>query len=232
MIKKYIPTGKSILELGAGTGRLSAMLKDAGYQITAGDWNSDHFVPRNIVCHQVDCDDSAWLTRAFGTRKYDAIVCGDLIEHLKAPFQFIETISRFLTRENNGGCVFVTTPNIVSIASRVNILVNGNPISFGAGGLEMGHINPIFSNTMKIAFRAAALDCLDVIGVGKTSWLPEKSFKGFCLFCATLAGRALMPRVINAPVLLFVGRVSATDLCVAGRPIGTGKPGHYTSNSI
>ena len=231
-VKKYIPAGKTILELGAGTGRLSVMLKDAGYQITAGDWNSDQFVPKNIECHQVDCDDSAWLAREFGARRYDAIVCGDLIEHLKNPFRFIETISGFLTRENNGGYLFVTTPNILSPQSRSNLLVNGNPLSFGSGGLEMGHINPMFPNTMKIAFRSASLECLDVIGVGKAGWLGEKSYRGFCLSLITTAWRTMMRRVIHSPVLLFVGRVSASSMPLTGTPIGTGKPGHYSSNAV
>lgn len=227
-VKACVPPGGSILELGAGTGRLSVMFKEAGYDVTAGDWNSDQFVPKDIRCHRVDCDDREWLEREFGGRKYDAVVCGDLIEHLRNPFQFIGKVAEFLTSDKGGGNLFVTTPNILSPTSRINMLVNGNPISFGAGGLEMGHINPIFPNTMQIAFRCASLECLKVVGVGASPWLGEQSLRGFGLSLVTLLLRPVMRRATYAPVLLFIAKSAANRAITPDTPVGTGSKGHYS----
>lgn len=228
-VKRFLPQGGNILELGAGTGRLSALLKNAGYQIVAGDWNSDQFAARDIVCHHVDCDDPGWLENEFRDKTFDAVICGDLIEHLKNPFQFISTISTKLLKRSGNAYLLVTTPNILSPSSRVNILVNGNPNSFGAGSRKMGHINPMFPNTLTIAFECCSVECVEIMGVGGGRVLGEKSIRGFCQYLLSKMLCVLMRNVIHAPVLLFVGRLVPQVQSSEPSPVGTGTNGHYST---
>ena len=227
-VKRFLPQGGRILELGAGTGRLSAILQSAGYQIVAGDWNSDQFAARDIVCHHVDCDDPGWLESEFGDKTFDAVICGDLIEHLKNPFQFISTISTKLLKRNGSAYLFVTTPNILSPSSRVNILVNVNPNSFGVGSRKMGHINPMFPSTLK-CFECCFVECVRIVGIGVSRMLGEKSIRGFGQYLLSTTLRVLMRNVVHAPVLLFVGRSGPHAQSSEHSPVGTGTKGHYST---
>ena len=223
-VARHVPSGAAVLELGAGTGRLSRMLRDAGYRVVAGDWRDEAFVPRDIECRKVDCDDAGEVGRIFGGERYAAVVCGDLIEHLKNPFAFIQSVAGLLA-EN--GHVFVTTPNILSPTSRVNILVNGNANSFGPMGLEIGHINPLFPSVLNAAFRCAGLEPLECRGAGRVRRVEVHSFRGWSQWLLSVLLRFLMRKVVDAPVLLCVGRAAQTGGGFSGGPVGTGTGGCY-----
>jgi SAM-dependent methyltransferase len=230
VVTDYLKEGSSILELGAGPGRFSAMLQGVGYHVTAGDWNHESFRPKGIQCHHVDCDEPSSILKTFGDRSYDGIICGDLIEHLKNPFQFIATVSNLLkpsTQSNEGGYLFISTPNVVSPQSRVITLVNGNPASFGKGGREIGHINPIFPNSMETAFLCAGLECVERIGIGESTFFGERSFRGIMLCVLTVILRPIMRKVDGHAGILFIGkRVNERIDCVVNPP-GTGHANLY-----
>lgn len=234
-LRERLPRGGAVLELGAGNGRLSRMLKDAGYDVVAGDWNAESFGPEDIVCRKVDCDDPMWLQREFGGKKYDAVVCGDLIEHLENPFQFLRVVGGLVRASNDmgGGWLFVTTPNVVSPASRVNLLVLGNPSSFGVGGETMGHINPLFINTMRVAFKCAGFACVETRGVGHVARcaLGERSVRGIAQKTLACLLRPLMFGACPNPVMLFVGRHMTGAETSGSVPAGVGNVGCYVSGA-
>ena len=188
-ISQHVVSGSEVLELGAGAGALSQKLYEVGYKITAGDYNSESFIPEHIVCKQVNCDHGEFMLELFGSEKFDAVICGDLIEHLKTPWAFIESVNRLLKIQ---GIAFIATPNITSPSSRINLLVNGNPNGFGKGAIKMGHINPIFPATMTNMLDSSGFSLLDIIGVSREYVFREYSLKGIAQTLLTGFFRPLM----------------------------------------
>ena len=85
----------------------------------------------------------------YGNERFDVFVCIEAIEHLENPWFLVREANRVL---KPGGVFLVTTPNVLSIKSRVSYLVNGYPNYFHFGvnlepgrgeELPIGHINPV-----------------------------------------------------------------------------------------
>ena len=223
-VLQYVAPGAKVLELGAGAGALSQKLYDAGYKITAGDYNENSFVPQHIVCKHMDCDNAKLMVDLFGSEEYDAVVCGDLIEHLKTPWAFVESISRLLKRH---GIVFITTPNVTSPSSRINLLVNGNPNSFGKKAIEIGHISPIFPATMINMLESSGFSLLKVMGVSRVSIFRQYSVKGMAQALLTVLFRPLMRNVLaKHEIIMFVARKSST-ISEISTPPGVGSEGFF-----
>ena len=226
IISRHLTHGNnSILELGAGTGKLSQILFDAGHKITAGDWNAEHFCAVGPECLKVDCDDANQMNNLFGKEQYDAVVCGDLIEHLTSPYQFVKSCADLLSSD---GYLFITTPNILSPSSRVNIMVNGNPNGFGKQCLSMGHINPLFPIQLKYALENAGFGDVQIHGIGKKIFLREKTLRGFLQTTLALLIRPLMRNVFTEPCLLFIARKQKTIKNSPVGPRGIGNIDHYS----
>ncbi len=224
-LTKLVAPPADVLEFGAGLGRLSARLQNAGYNITAADWNTEMFLPSNITCHKIDCDDSSQIHSSWQERSFDAIICGDLIEHLKYPWQFIENCHHLL---KPGGHLLISTPYITSASSRINMLVQGNVNSFGPKSSTIGHISPIFPDHLYNMFMNTGFNHIQKKGIGTKSYLREKSLKGIIQLGLTFALRMFMRKTSNHPVLLTTGR--KIDIPQYNQlPLGVGTSDVYTS---
>jgi len=71
---------------------------------------------------------------------FDAIRAVEVIEHLENPWHFFREAKRILKK---GGFIVVTTPNILSPASRELFMKEGRFHWFKEHDDEFGHINPI-----------------------------------------------------------------------------------------
>ncbi len=86
---------------------------------------------------------------AYGDARFDAVAYIEAIEHLENPWLLVREANRVL---KPGGVFLVTTPNVLSIKSRMSYLLNGYPNYFffgvvpGPGSdeeLPIDHINPV-----------------------------------------------------------------------------------------
>jgi len=110
-----IPPGASILDVPCGGGALTARLTQMGFNVFAADIEpvqavlNDHF-------RFVDLNRQAvpWPDETF-----DVACSIEGIEHLENPHRFLREIHRVL---RPGGRLILTTPNIVSLRSRVRFL--------------------------------------------------------------------------------------------------------------
>lgn len=137
----------NILEIGSGAGAFISHLKteldqnNVNYNIEAGDIEPHQINDQNLgfKCNFLDAQAEFVLDK-----KYDIIISIELIEHIENPFHFIREISKNLT-EN--GVVLLTSPNILSLRSRVRFLLTGCSDYFrrpyNEYWLNMGHVNPI-----------------------------------------------------------------------------------------
>ena len=136
---------KRVLDLPCGTGALTQMLLERGVDVVSADLNPDAFVIQSRTSRRADLN----AKLPFKDGEFDAVACIEGIEHIENP--------HLLTREANrilrpGGMVYVSTPNVLSIRSRLSYLLRGYPDQFHymievdpASGVEksIAHINPI-----------------------------------------------------------------------------------------
>jgi 2-polyprenyl-3-methyl-5-hydroxy-6-metoxy-1,4-benzoquinol methylase len=104
------PRGR-LLEVGAGSGALAARLKQLGFQVSACDLFPQQFQADGIPFTVANASESL----PFPDGSFDAITCLETIEHLEDQFRFARECARLLAP---GGRLLMTTPNILSLASR------------------------------------------------------------------------------------------------------------------
>lgn len=137
----------SILEIGSGRGALSVAIRDAleeagiKYEIECGDIEPHQINDQKLgfECHYVDAQDKFNLNKS-----YDIGIVVELIEHIENPFHLIREFAGIL---KPGSLLIITSPNILSLGSRLRFFLTGcydyfrRP--FNEYWLNMGHVNPI-----------------------------------------------------------------------------------------
>jgi SAM-dependent methyltransferase len=113
-----------ILDVGAGHGAFTKKLHDIGYDISACDLFPEIFKFEKIECKKVD------ITKSFpyADDTFDLIIAIEVSEHILDHEVFFRELSRIL---KPNGQIYLSTPNILSLKSRVRFLFNGFYYSFG-----------------------------------------------------------------------------------------------------
>ena len=130
------PVGNGrILDVGAAHGYLSAVLKERGFQVTAIEANPVLAQEAAHYCDEVHVADlDGPLPPLAG--KFDFILYGDVLEHLKNPMDVLTNLDRSLAPE---GRVILSLPNIANIWVRLQLLV-GRFDYQGRGILDRTHL--------------------------------------------------------------------------------------------
>lgn len=130
------PARGMVLDAGAGQGAFSMLLRNRGFQVVAAGIKPQHF---GIPMDYVACDLDASLP--FLDHSLEGIVAIELIEHLESPLTFVRDCARCLVP---GGWLIISTPNILSLASKLSFAVRDVPICFGEREYSTnGHISPV-----------------------------------------------------------------------------------------
>lgn len=119
------PVTLKILDMGAGHGAFSQSLYKLGYQVEACDINPEEFEFDKIKCRKVD------ITNPFpyADNSFDLIIAIEVSEHIPDHEVFFRESSRIL---KPGGKLYITTPNLLSLKSRIRFLFSGFFLSFKA----------------------------------------------------------------------------------------------------
>jgi SAM-dependent methyltransferase len=134
-----------LLDVPTGEGAFAAHAKELGYEVSCGDIVPERFRVPGLTCDRVDLN-QRW---PYPSDKFDYVTSIEAIEHLENPWHMIREAARVLRM---GGKLFLSTPNILSIKSRVSILLNGYQNYFTAmvnhdpktnKELPVDHINPV-----------------------------------------------------------------------------------------
>lgn len=176
ILKMKLPEGAQIADLGAGSGALSARLADAGFDVTAVDFELDD-LPKNVRAVESDllADD---LRKRFRAQPFDAVVAAEVIEHLSDPLRFLEFCFESL---KPGGSVLITTPNISHPYSRLKFLINGRFLLFDEDAYwASGHQMPLSPWMLEQHLRRVGFDSLEYGFAGVLD------FTGFRRFVAAL----------------------------------------------
>jgi len=116
-------TAPLVLDVGAGAGALSTKLKAAGLNVTACDLDVDNFDVPGVKCLQVD-GAGIW---PYEDNSLDAVLAVEVLEHIDGHEPFFSEAARVL---KPGGKLLFTTPNMLSLKSRIRFLFTGTFYSY------------------------------------------------------------------------------------------------------
>jgi SAM-dependent methyltransferase len=109
----------SVLDAPAGTGAMSKILRDLGFEVTALEIDRDLFRVEGVGVVSADMNRGL----PFPDASFDHAVCVDGIEHLENPYFTVREFERVL---RPGGRLVFSTPNISAFRSRFRFLMTGH----------------------------------------------------------------------------------------------------------
>ena len=146
LLKDEACTGKRILDVGAGEGALTRKLLELGFETESCDFNPKRFKLASKSCRKVDLN----APLPYTDETFDFVACVEVIEHLQNPWFIISEFCRVLKKN---GKLLITTPNILSVTSRIKYSLDGDYPYFSTKAFrakpkdlyhQLGkHINPI-----------------------------------------------------------------------------------------
>jgi len=133
--------GKTLLDVGTGSGLLPHLARTKGYEVEGTDLSKhvSENVPEKagFPIHHGTLEDIQF------TRKYDIITMLHVLEHTNNP---VSTLQRCKELLNDGGYIVVVVPNYQSLDSRIkNLLSRLKLKSRPYKHLALGHHNYVFS---------------------------------------------------------------------------------------
>jgi 2-polyprenyl-3-methyl-5-hydroxy-6-metoxy-1,4-benzoquinol methylase len=156
--QSYLAPGSKILDLGCGTGALCLRLSDSGFSAAGCDGVSESFkLHGQVPFFSVDLNSN--FSEVFPD-KFDAITATEIIEHVENPRHFLRQCRNLL---NDGGKIFITTPNIDSPMARAFYVRTGNFWLFTDRLYHsVGHITPVSKWVLLKAMDEAGFQVLKV----------------------------------------------------------------------
>lgn len=121
-----LPRGANVLDVGTGSGALTARLMDNGFEVTACDRDGSDFrggssfVPWNL--------DESDIPVQLASQTFDGACAIEILEHVENPSSALRGLYRIV---RPGGIVIVSTPNLTHPRSRLKFFVRGAPAYFG-----------------------------------------------------------------------------------------------------
>ncbi len=188
MLGRHSPPPATVLDLGGGSGALTARLRDKGYTAALADLDPPASSPG--PCYTVDLNQPFDISN-FGGVLYDAVVASEVIEHLENPRGFIRAV-RGLLRE--GGVLLLTTPNVVDIDSRRLLLTRGELWLFRRGTLfSTGHLSILPYWLLQELFRTEGWT------IRETRFMGRKERTGWRRLAVPLVNALLLPLGFGIP---------------------------------
>lgn len=121
LLKKKLPAGARVLDLGAGQGALSLRLYDAGFDVVAFDLDPTDWIPRDIPCQRLDFDNE--MQTIADARPFAAICAIEVIEHLENPRGFLRSLVQAACDQDVW--LIVSTPNPLDTFSCISLFTRG-----------------------------------------------------------------------------------------------------------
>lgn len=110
---------KRVLDVGCSTGYLARRLREGGATIVGIDADERVAERAGTFCESVHIGDVETMELPFEPGSFDAVVCADLIEHLRDPQAFLTRVRPLLRPD---GRLVLSTPNIANWALRLGLL--------------------------------------------------------------------------------------------------------------
>ena len=158
LVRKHLTSPSRIVDLAAGEGAFSLRLKGLGHAVVAVDGFSENWRLPEIDLRVHDLDSEFANSIVDGGDKFDAVVAIEIVEHLENPFRFVRECAKLI---KPGGLLFITSPNVESVYSRLIFFYTGRLNSFAAyETVRPAHITPIFKWKMDMLLAEAGFEYL------------------------------------------------------------------------
>jgi 2-polyprenyl-3-methyl-5-hydroxy-6-metoxy-1,4-benzoquinol methylase len=150
--------GRRALDVGAADGFLAELLTRQGWQVTALERDPAQAAKARGRCHEVivaDLDQAA--PRLQG--RFDAIVYGDVLEHLNDPLPVLVALDRALAAD---GRVIVSVPNVAHLWVRFSLAL-GRWDYVDRGILDRTHLRFFTKRSFTALLRDAGLSVEELV---------------------------------------------------------------------
>jgi 2-polyprenyl-3-methyl-5-hydroxy-6-metoxy-1,4-benzoquinol methylase len=119
-IVTFIPENRIVLDLGCSTGYLGLLLKKKGCRMFGVESNPDAAQKAREEYEQVYVLDLDHFQGLNGDCPlFDVMVFGDVMEHLKNPWQTLQKLRSYL---NDDGMMIISLPNVANWSMRFHLL--------------------------------------------------------------------------------------------------------------
>jgi len=112
-IVRMVGSNKRVLEIGAGPGAITKLLKEHNNcLVTAVEIDKKAIEKLTPYCEKVyslDLNDESWISHFKNEEKYNAIVGGDVLEHLYDPWNVLKAMSEVL---HDDGHIVLSIPHV------------------------------------------------------------------------------------------------------------------------
>lgn len=146
-----------VLEIGTATGYLSSEMVARGCLVTGVEQDPEMAEAAREHCKEMIVGDIENLDCS-SLKQYDAIIFGDVLEHLRNPREILLRMSQYL---KPGGRVLISLPNVANIWVRLNLLF-GNFNYRRVGILDESHLRFFTLHSMRQLADEAGLDVVSV----------------------------------------------------------------------
>ncbi len=119
---ELVGKGKAVLELGCGEGFVSERLQRNQCVVTAVELDKRKAERAKGHCKEIIVGDVETAKLGFKQNSFDAILFGDVLEHLLQPAEVLRKMGQFLKKD---GRVIVSIPNIANWKIRLQLLFGG-----------------------------------------------------------------------------------------------------------
>lgn len=144
--------GRRVLDAGAADGFLAEILTGRGWTVTALERDPAQAERARGKCHEIIVADLAEAAPKL-SGPFDAIVYGDVLEHLADPLSALVSVNRHLRRE---GRVIVSVPNVGHLWVRLSLLA-GRFEYADRGILDRTHLRFFTQRTLRGLLAQAGL---------------------------------------------------------------------------
>ena len=110
VLARMVEPGQRVLELGTGPGTVTRILHAKGCKVTGVEMDPETLATCAPYCErtvQANLEDPQWAAPLAG-ESFDAIICADVLEHLRDPRPLLNQLHGFL---KPGGSVLMSLPN-------------------------------------------------------------------------------------------------------------------------
>ena len=187
LVKRFLPEPSSVADLAAGEGAFTVRLRELGHDVQAVDASRDNWKADDIPLRIADLDSEFGNSLVSDSSKLDAVVAIEIIEHLENPFRFVRECAKML---KPGGLLFVTSPNVEAVSSRMIFLYTGRLKYFNVGEtVRPAHITPIFKWKLDMILDEAGFEVVHE-GFNRMVYATGTNLKGKL---AAAVGRMISP---------------------------------------
>lgn len=147
-VKKYLLkhagrfTGKTVVDLPAGNGVTSRILKDIGCEVRPFDLFPEYFDVDGLTCERANVMDAVPMEN----EAVDVVICQEGIEHFSDQFKSLQEFNRITKL---GGSLIITTPNYSNLKSRMSYFLSESEKFHSI--MPPNEIDSIWMNNQKVS---------------------------------------------------------------------------------